>query len=109
MKIHLIVLAVVVLVAITAILVLRHPAFGRRMTIKVTVTDNNGGIGTDTKTFTVGGSASSESTVDVNGIIDKIKPYIIPIIVIILGLLLALAKAASGGKKKSKKKGGKKR
>ena len=31
MKIFLIILAVVVLVAITAILVLRHPAFGRRV------------------------------------------------------------------------------
>ncbi len=84
-------------------------------TLKVTVSDLDGNEGFVTKTFNIGGSSSSDtdpdsgSTVDVNGIIDKIKPYIIPIIIIILGLLLALVKAASGGKKKSKKKGGKKR
>ena len=79
--------------------------------MKVTVTNSDGGMGVDTKVFTVGSSpVEPEKQMDISGIIEKIKPYIIPIIIIILGLFLAMAKAASGGKKKkSKKKGGKKR
>ena len=81
-----------------------------------TVVNDSTSQGEDSVTFTVGGSSpspvdpGSDDSKDsaISGIIDKIKPYIIPIIIIILGLFIAILKGASGGKKK-KKKGGKKR
>ena len=74
-------------------------------TLNVTVTDTTGTTGLVTSSFTVGNDDTNH--LDVSGLIDSVRPYIIPIIVVILAILIAIVKSASGGNKKSK--GGKKK
>ncbi len=80
-------------------------------TLTVTVTDSENNTGYATADFKVGKSTPSDETSDksfnLQEIVEKIKPYIIPIIVIIIGLFAAIIKSSTG--KKKKKKGGKKR
>ena len=75
-------------------------------TITVKVTD---GIaeGSKTESFEVAEKSSDDS--GMGSIIEKIKPYLIPIIIVILGLLGITVKGSSGKKSKKKKSGGKKR
>ncbi|MBR4202101.1 MAG: lamin tail domain-containing protein [Candidatus Methanomethylophilaceae archaeon] len=72
-------------------------------TLTVTVTDTSGSTGKASYSFTVDGK---ENPTD--GLFEKIKPYLAPIVIILLAILIAAMKA-SGGKKSSKKSGGKKR
>ncbi len=72
--------------------------------LTVTVTDTSGSTGKASYSFTV-----NEKENPADGLFEKIKPYIAPILIILFAILVAAMRASGSKKSKGKKSGGKKR